>query len=55
MSSRKLRIALLCYAVLAVAGFGISHRDMRLVLWIFLAGLGVKSWIAWKKSELDKR
>ena len=52
MTSRKLGVALLCYAALGLAGFGIAQRQVRLVLWVFLAGLAVKSWIAWKQERL---
>ena len=52
MTSRKLRIALAIYAVLALLALWELHGAVRLVVWIFLGGLALKSWIAWKKEQL---
>ena len=52
MSGRRLALALGCYALLSTAAWLIiSDRDLRLALWVFLAGLAVKSWLAWKQNQ----
>jgi hypothetical protein len=49
-----LKIALLIYAALALLGL-LFLRDptMRLVLWIFLAGLALKSYVAWLQRRQE--
>ena len=42
----RFRSAMVCYAVFAVlAALTLEYR-LRAVVWIFLAGLAVKTWIA---------
>ncbi len=52
MTRSRLRIALASFAALAAAAAFLLTGEVRLVVWIFLAGLGVKSWIAYKKETL---
>ena len=52
MTTARLRKALAVYAVLALCGFGLDEPKMRLVLWIFLAGLAAKSYVAWLQARL---
>ena len=52
MSGDRLGLALGCYVLLAGAAWlTISDRDLRLVLWVFLGGLAVKSWVAWRQNQ----
>jgi hypothetical protein len=53
MSKRKLHTALIVYMLLAIPGF-LFARQVRWVLWLALAGLAVKTWIAWAQSTLDE-
>lgn len=39
MTTRKLHMAMVVYCVLTLGGFVLDDARMRLVLWIFLAGL----------------
>ena len=43
---KKLAIALLCYVALAIFGYFTLVPKFRFALWIFLAGLAIKTWIA---------
>ncbi|MEP7364091.1 MAG: hypothetical protein ABI972_12615 [Acidobacteriota bacterium] len=52
MTRPRLQIALASFAALAVGAAFLLTGEIRLVVWIFLAGLGVKSWIAYKKETL---
>jgi hypothetical protein len=45
---RKLQIAVAAYAVLALAAYFLTQGQVRLVVWIVLGGLAVKSWAAYK-------
>ena len=48
----RLLVALGCYAVLgAVAWRILPDPRFRGVVWIFLAGMAAKTWIAWKKLQ----
>jgi hypothetical protein len=50
----RLKRALLLYAALGVGSLPfVTDMTLRLVLWIFLAGLAVKSWIAWLQYKRD--
>ena len=51
MTATKLRLALAAYAVLAVAALPLTDRSIRLALWVFLAGLAVKSVIAYYRAR----
>ena len=51
MNRTRLWAALAAYAMLAVAGLSVDHREMRLMLWIALAGLAVKSWVGFMKEQ----
>ena len=53
MTRPRFHIALASFAVLAVAAAFLLTGEFRIVVWIFLAGLGVKSWIAYKKATLN--
>ncbi len=47
--SRKLRAAMATYAILAVlAGFTLDGGLLRNAVWILLAGLALKTWIAYR-------
>jgi hypothetical protein len=52
MTAKRLRIALACLAALAVGAGLVLTGEARLVVWIFLAGLAAKSWIAYQKEKL---
>ena len=48
---RRFRMALLGYALIGLlAGFTL-HGPFRLVVWIFLAGLAVKSWLVTRMEK----
>lgn len=47
----RLTAALSSYAGLALLGAFALDGKMRLALWIFLAGLTVKTLIAWKRFQ----
>jgi len=49
----KLRTALLAYAVLAVLAGVTLDGVWRAAVWVFLAGLVVKSWIAAAKRSSE--
>ncbi|MCC6292859.1 MAG: hypothetical protein IT164_09445 [Bryobacterales bacterium] len=53
MTRNRLTVALACYATLALAAAFLLRNEARLVVWVFLAGLAVKSWVAYKKETLD--
>jgi len=52
MTRSRLRLALLLFAALALAASVLLRGDVRLVVWIFLAGLALKSWIAYMRETL---
>lgn len=47
----RLAAAMSSYAVLGVIGTFVLDGKMRLALWIFLAGLAVRTLIAWKRFQ----
>ena len=47
MTTRKLTVGLATYLALALLGALSLDGDIRLALWIFLAGLAVKTILAW--------
>lgn len=54
MTAAKLKLALALYALLGL-GAGFFLRDeFRLIVWVFLGGMAVKSWAAYKKETLDQ-
>jgi len=51
LSKRKLAWGLGIYLILGLVGsWGITDARIRQILWIFLAALAIKSWIAWKRG-----
>jgi hypothetical protein len=52
MTKKRLDAALVCYVVLAAAAVAALDGPFRLVILIFLGGLAVKSWVAYKKEQL---
>ena len=52
MTRSRLRIALASFALLALGATFLLKGEVRLIMWIFLAGLAAKSWIAYKKETL---
>lgn len=54
MTARKLKFGLALYALLGI-GAGVSLTgEVRLVVWVFLGGMAVKSWIGYKKETLGQ-
>lgn len=51
MTAKRLRLALGAYGILAVAAIPVRETNVRLAVWIFLAGLAVKSVIAYYGSR----
>lgn len=51
MTANRLRLALGAYGILAVAAIPVRETNVRLALWIFLAGLALKSVIAYYQSR----
>ena len=47
MKAKKFRIAMACYAVLAIIAAFTLDGSIRLALWVFLGGLSVKTVIAY--------
>ena len=54
MTTRKLKVALALYALLGLGAGFFLRGEFRLVVWVFLAGMAVKSWVALKKETLDQ-
>jgi hypothetical protein len=50
MQPRKFHIALATYALLAALAALTLDGHMRLIVWIVMAALGVKTWVAWKRG-----
>lgn len=53
MSRRRLRSALVCYAALAAIAALVLEGPFRLVTWIFLGGLAIKSWIVYERDRQE--
>lgn len=53
MTRSRLHMALVAYGALALGATIALRGEARLVVWIFLAGLAVKSWIAYKKETME--
>ena len=53
MSDLKFRVAMSCYAILAIlAGFTLEGK-IRLATWIFLGGIAIKTILVVLKRESD--
>jgi hypothetical protein len=55
MPLSKLQAALAAFAVLAAGAAWTLRGNVRLAIWILLAGLAFKSWIAYRKSQDDDK
>ncbi|MBK5294289.1 MAG: hypothetical protein JJE04_21735 [Acidobacteriia bacterium] len=53
MTTKRLRIALAIFVLMGGLAGVLLRGEVRLVVWIFLAGLGLKSWIVWQKERMD--
>ncbi len=53
MTRRRLYSALACYAALAAMAALVLEGPFRLVTWIFLGGLAVKSWIVYERDRQE--
>jgi predicted negative regulator of RcsB-dependent stress response len=53
MTKKKLRIAFLLYALLALAAWWSLAGEMRLLVSFVLGAFALKSWIAWKKEQIE--
>ncbi len=53
LNSNRLLTAMLLYGLLAVSAFYTLSGNIRLVVWIFLAGLAFKTWLAREREKLD--
>jgi len=47
--NRRFGWAMVWFAILAVLAAVLLRGPFRTVVWIFLGGLVVKTWIAWKR------
>ncbi len=54
MTTRKLWLALACYAALAAAAWPIRQTDFRLAVWVLFAGLGLKTYLAWLRHKTEQ-
>jgi hypothetical protein len=52
MTKRRLWLAMGAYGVLAALAATTLDRTPRIVVWIFLAALAVKTWIAYRRETL---
>lgn len=50
-ATKRYYAAMLCYAVMAVAGGVQLTGKIRLALWIFLGALALKTWIHHKRTH----
>ena len=55
MNRTKFYIALGCYAALAALAAVTLDGPFRLAVWIFLAGLAVKTWLARLRHDQDEQ
>ncbi len=51
MTTRRLAAAMAIYVGIALAGLTVEEEKLRLALWIFTAGLAVKTYIAWLQAR----
>ena len=54
MTVRKLQVAMALYALLGIGAWLLLKNEFRLVVWVFLAGMAVKSYLAYKKETLGQ-
>gem|GEM_PF-1098909 len=52
MTRERLKGSLICYAALAALALGLLRGPFLTVILIFLGGLAVKSWVAYKKERM---
>ncbi len=55
MTKRRFYASLVGYIVLALIGVATLRGAFLMVILILLAGLAAKSWIAWKREEMEER
>ncbi len=53
MTSRRLKGALVSYAVLAAIGFAVLEGQFLGVILVVFGGLAVKSWIGYQRERID--
>ncbi len=51
MTKQRLHYALLCYALLGLVALAGLSGKMRWMVWILLAALAFKSWLAYQKDR----
>lgn len=54
MTKNRLWMALAAYAVLAMAALPLQEPKVRLVIWVLMAGLSVKSLVAYLKHRTEE-
>jgi hypothetical protein len=54
MTTRKMWMALACYAALALAAWPIQRSDFRMALWALFGGLGLKTYVAWLRHRSEE-
>jgi hypothetical protein len=54
MNRKQLYGSLVGYAVLALIGTAVLKGPFLMVMWIFFGGLAVKSWVAYKKEQMEE-
>jgi len=54
MTSGRLRGALVCYAVLAVISVAVLEGRFLGLILILFGGLALKSWIGYKREQIDE-
>jgi membrane protein implicated in regulation of membrane protease activity len=54
MTKNRLWMALAAYAVLALAAVPLHEPKVRLVIWVLMAGLSVKSVVAYLKHRTEE-
>jgi hypothetical protein len=54
MTRRRLHGALLCYGILAAIAALVLEGPFRLVTWIFLGGLAIKSWVVYERDRQER-
>lgn len=53
MTRRRLYWALACYGILAGIAALVLEGPFRLVTWIFLGGLALKSWVVYERDRQE--
>ncbi|MBM3737118.1 MAG: hypothetical protein FJW39_15165 [Acidobacteria bacterium] len=54
MTTSRFKQALAVYLALGLAGFTVDDIRLQQVLWVFLAGLGLRSYVAWLREKQIK-